>query len=162
MALKTYAANDIARYILSFANPEENDVSNLKLQKLCYYAQGLCSAMRGSPLFSEKIYAWDHGPVVEALYHEYKPYRAAPIPVPEFDQSKIDGKDKTAIRDIVEHFGQFSAWALRNMTHEERPWAEAYKRASGSEITVQSMIDFFRPQVEDDYVKRVYGEVVQR
>jgi uncharacterized phage-associated protein len=162
MALKTYAANDIARYILSLANPEENDISNLKLQKLCYYAQGLCSAMRGSPLFEERIYAWDHGPVVEVLYHEYKPFRASPIPVPEFDSSKIAAADKTAITDVVEHFGQFSAWALRNMTHEERPWAEAYKRATGSEIAVQSMVEFFRPQIEDDYVKRVYGEVVQR
>jgi uncharacterized phage-associated protein len=162
MALKTYSAVDVAKYVLTSANPEDNDLSNLKLQKLCYYAQGLCAAMRGgTPLFQEKICAWDHGPVVEKLYHEYKPYRAAPIPAPtSFDKSKIDKADQIALDDIIEYFGQFSAWKLRNMTHEERPWADAYKKASGTEIPLQSMIEFFRPQLEDEYVKRVYGKQV--
>lgn len=160
MAMKTYAAGDIAKFILSMATPEENDFSNLKLQKLCYYVQGLCSSMRGAPLFQERVCAWDHGPVVEALYHEYKPFRAGAIPIPEFKPNSIDNRDQKAIRDVVEHFGQFSAWALRNMTHDERPWADAYKRASGSEITVQAMIEFFRPQIEDSYVKRIYGKAI--
>jgi len=160
MALKTYAASDIAKFILSMANPEENDFSNLKLQKLCYYVQGLCTSMRGSPLFKERIAAWDHGPVVESLYHQYKGYKADPIPVVTgFDPSGIDGGDQKAIADVVEHFGQYSAWGLRGMTHSEPPWAEAYNRAAGTEITVQSMVDFFRPQIEDEYVKRIYGQV---
>lgn len=160
MALKNYAASDIAKYILSIPSPEDNDFSNMKLQKLCYYTQALCSSMRGVPLFREKVCAWDHGPVVETLYHEYKVHKSGAIPpVVGFDASGIDASDRAAINDIVEHFGQFSAWALRNMTHDEAPWAEAYKRASGSEITVASMIDFFRPQISDDYVKRIYGEV---
>jgi uncharacterized phage-associated protein len=160
MPLKTYAASDIAKFILSMANPEENDFSNPKLQKLCYYVQGFCSAMRGSPLFKERIAAWDHGPVVESLYHQYKGYKADPIPVVTgFDPSGIDGGDQKAIADIVEHFGQYSAWGLRGMTHNEPPWAEAYKRAAGTEISVQSMVDFFRPQVDDEYVKRIYGQV---
>ena len=72
MALPTYKAAQVARYFLALTDPDDNDVSNLKLQKLCYYAQGLCSAMRGAPLFVDRIEAWDHGPVVPTLYHEYK------------------------------------------------------------------------------------------
>ena len=160
MALKTYSAGEIAKYILSIPSPEDNDFSNMKLQKICYYTQALCSAMRGSPLFAESICAWDHGPVVVDLYHEYKVHKSAAIPVVTgFDATGINEADQKAISDVVEHFGQFSAWALRNMTHDEAPWAEAYKRAPGSEITIQSMIDFFRPQISDDYVKRIYGEV---
>jgi uncharacterized phage-associated protein len=160
MALKTYAASDIAKFILSIPSPEDNDFSNMKLQKLCYYTQGLCTSMRGKPLFSERLCAWDHGPVVEVLYHQYKVHKAEAIPaVEDFDATAIDAADQKAVSDIVEHFGQFSAWGLRGMTHNEPPWAEAYKRASGSEITIQSMVDFFRPQVSDEYVKRIYGQV---
>jgi uncharacterized phage-associated protein len=69
MSVRTYSAADVARFFLSSAEPDDNDISNLKLQKLCYYAQGILTAMGGVPLFSESIYAWDHGPVVEQLYH---------------------------------------------------------------------------------------------
>ncbi|MEY9131854.1 putative phage-associated protein [Bradyrhizobium diazoefficiens] len=162
MSLKTYSALDIAKYALATA-PEDGGISNLKLQKLCYYAQGLCTAMRGVPLFNERVVAWDHGPVVAALYHEYKPFGANPIPAPaNFDKSKIDKADRAALDDIIEYFGQYSAWKLRNMTHEEAPWANAYKKASGSEIPLQSMVEFFRPQLDDEYVKNIYGEQVQR
>lgn len=162
MALKTYRALDIAKYILATA-PEDGDLSNLKLQKLCYYAQGLCTAMRGVPLFSDRIVAWDHGPVVSGLYHEYKPFRANPIPAPaNFDKSIIDKKDRAALDDIIEYFGQYSAWKLRNMTHDEPPWANAYKKASGSEISVQSMVEFFTPQLDEEYVKNIYGKQIQR
>jgi uncharacterized phage-associated protein len=161
VALKTYPALDIARYILATA-PEDGGISNLKLQKLCYYAQGFCTAMRGTPLFSDRVVAWDHGPVVTALYHEYKPFGANPIPTPSnFDKSKIDKADRIALDDIIEYFGQYSAWKLRNMTHDEPPWANAYKKASGSEISLQSMVEFFRPQLDDEYAKNIYGEQVQ-
>ena len=36
-------------------------ISNLKLQKLLYYAQGCFLAVTGKPLFSDPIVAWQHG-----------------------------------------------------------------------------------------------------
>ncbi|MCP3405658.1 DUF4065 domain-containing protein [Bradyrhizobium sp. CCGB01] len=118
--------------------------------------------MGGRPLFPESIYAWDHGPVIESLYHDYKSNRSQPIPVvTDFDPIMFDHRDREALEDVFEYYGQFSAWKLRNMTHDERPWADAYKRAQGSEIPLQSMIEFFQPQLEADYVKRIYGEALQ-
>lgn len=162
MPLKIYQASDVAKFFLSRVDAEENDISNLKLQKLCYYAQGLVSSMRGNALFSDALHAWDHGPVVESLYHEYKENKNQPIPVVEnFEVSKIfDAADAKALEDIHSYYGQFSAWRLRSMTHEERPWQDAYNESQGSEIKIQSLIDFFRPQVEDDYIKSIYGKVV--
>nr|WP_256436358.1 type II toxin-antitoxin system antitoxin SocA domain-containing protein [Ensifer sp. ENS07] len=139
-------------------NAEDNDVSNLKLQKLCYYAQGLVSAMRGGePLFHEDFSAWDHGPVVPVLYHKYKEHGSQPIPVvTDFDVSQIEPRDRVALTDIYEYYAQFSAWRLRNMTHEERPWIEAYK--SGKRISLDSLIEFFEPQIDEAYVEAVYGK----
>ena len=60
----TYAANDIARYILTLSTPEVGDIiSNLKLQKLLYYVQGFHLAIENEPLFMEDIQAWQYGPV---------------------------------------------------------------------------------------------------
>lgn len=157
MSRPTYSASNVARYILALADPEDNDISNLKLQKLCFYAQGIISAMRGAPLFHEKVEAWDHGPVVPALYHQYKVNGASAIAVVNnFDQTSIAKEDRQAIQDIFEYYGQFSPWRLRNMTHDEKPWSDAYQR-NDREITIPEMVAHFRPIIDDDYVKKVYG-----
>lgn len=43
---------DVARYILSRQDQNAGDtISNMKLQKLVYYAQGFALAITGKPLF---------------------------------------------------------------------------------------------------------------
>jgi uncharacterized phage-associated protein len=159
MTLKTYSAQQIAKFFLSLVDSETNDVSNLKLQKLCYYAQGVCSAMRGKPLFQERVLAWDHGPVVPDLYHAYKRFGSQSIdPVRDFDPATIDEPDRIALDAVYRYYGQFSPWRLRNMTHDEAPWRDAYDKLSGSEIPVDAMEEFFHPQIDSDFVKNVYGQ----
>ena len=158
MSRQTYRAQDVARFLLASTDPEDNDISNLKLQKLCYYAQGILSAMRGKALFSDTVEAWDHGPVVPNLYHRYKIYGAAPIPaVNDFDESVLDDKDRAALRDIFDYYAQFSPWRLRNMTHDELPWVESYNQAN-REITLDALVSHFRPMIDDAYVERIYGK----
>jgi uncharacterized phage-associated protein len=157
MAKETYKASQIANFFLAITDPDDNDMSNLKIQKLCYYAQGLCSAMREKRLFSESIEAWDHGPVIPSLYYLYKGRRADPLPIPEnFDFSEIAKADKSALTDLYEYYGQFSAWRLRNMRHEEKPWQDAYKNPN-KEITVKALVRFFGPQVDENYKKKIYS-----
>ncbi|MBY0530858.1 MAG: DUF4065 domain-containing protein [Xanthobacteraceae bacterium] len=156
MTLKTYSAEQIANFILASADPDDNDISNLKMQKLCYYAQGMLTAMRGTPLFHETIEAWDHGPVVPELYHKYKRFGSSNLDAdPNFKVEEIDERDRNALYDICEYYGQYSAWRLRNMTHEEKPWMDAHK--TRSDITIDALVEFFAPQIEDDYRKKIYG-----
>lgn len=158
MTRRTYRAQDVAMFLLAAADPEDNDISNLKLQKLCYYAQGIISAMRGKALFSDSIEAWDHGPVIPSLYHEYKQHGSAPIPtVDDFDAALFDQSDQKALRDVLEYYGQFSPWRLRNMTHDEPPWTSAYNQEN-RRITLDSMVAHFRPVIDDSYVASIYGE----
>jgi uncharacterized phage-associated protein len=157
--MTTYYAEQIANYLLTRPSAEDNDVSNLKLQKLCYYAQGLITAMRGGePLFHDEISAWDHGPVVASLYHKYKVNGSQPIPVvTDFDIDQIHPADREALNDIYEYYGQYSPWRLRNMTHEEKPWADAYNSTS-KRIPVDAMTEYFAPQIDETYVSGVYGK----
>lgn len=125
-----YTASDIAKWFLAYnrnimAEGDAEFISNLKLQKLLYYAQGTYYAITGGLLFAEPIKAWRHGPVVESVYHEYKSNGANGIDFDEeFDFSRFDPETEGILEEVYNYFGQYSAWKLRNMTQEERPWKE--------------------------------------
>ena len=118
----------VAEYFLSLVDEDAGElISNLKLQKLVYYAQGFHLALYDRPLFEEEIQAWKHGPVVPVLYHKYKQYGADAIPKPvNMDFSVFDDEVRKFLDEVYQVYGQYSAWKLRDMTHEEPPWVDAY------------------------------------
>jgi len=153
--MRTYDANDVAAFFLARTNPEYGDfLSNLKLQKLCYYGAGLIAAVRKDdtkPLFNDPIEAWMHGPVVPRLYHKFKMHGADAIPVAsDFNFEKFDKKDRQILDDVYDFYGQYSAWKLRNMTHEEQPWLAAYA-AEDKRISNGSLREFFAGEIGEDY-----------
>lgn len=125
----THAAKDVARWFLQRNDIEDKNggadaITDLKLQKLMYYAQGMSLAMRGMPMFAEPIEAWQHGPVVPCIYQIYKRYGANGIDYTDDDapQEEYTDEDKEVLETVYNYFGQFSAWKLRDMTHSEDPW----------------------------------------
>lgn len=143
-----YSSDDIAKYFLSLADEEAGDlISNMKLQKLVYYAQGFHLAMHDAPLFDEPIRAWQHGPVIPRLYYKYKDNGPCHIPVPgDFDPAAIDQETRNLLDEVYTVFGQYSAWKLRNMTHEEPPWRDA---EADEDISHEMMKDYFRTLLID-------------
>lgn len=138
-----YSASNIANYFLykaQEATEEDQElISNLKLQKLVYYAQGLCMAIYGKPLFSDKIEAWTYGPVVPELYHYYKKHNSNGIRADKnFNPSIINEDTKNFLDEIYEVFGQFSAIRLMNLAHSDQCWIDA-DAGIGNEITCASM-----------------------
>jgi len=133
----------VADYFLKKTHPEFGDaISNLKLQKMVYYAQGFHLALYGKPLFDEEIVAWEHGPVVESLYYTYREYGANELPQPEHvDVKNYSNEEIELLDEVFEVYGQFSAWKLRNMTHSERPWVETGKN---NVISKELMGEFFK------------------
>lgn len=137
-------AMDVANVFLKLSKPEYGDVlTNLKLQKLVYYTQGFNLALKEKPLFDEPIVHWEHGPVVEDLYHVLKKYSSNPVPVDsDFDPTTKFNNDQLAlITDINNVYGQFSAWKLRDMTHMESPWQNT---ESGEEISHEALKAHFK------------------
>lgn len=122
-----YSAFDIANWFL-LHNEERTEngadgISNLKLQKLLYYAQGASLALNGRALFNEAIYAWKHGPVVPDVYYKFSKYGADSIPVSEGSEAvDMSFDDVDLLEQVYDIFGQFSAWKLRDLTHRETPW----------------------------------------
>ena len=122
-----YSVLDIAKWFLNInraqMNFEDSEyITNLKLQKLLYYAQGYYLARKNDPLFKEDFIAWEHGPVIRKVYDEYKKNGAKGIEYNEDFNISIDRETEIILNEVYEKFGQFSAWKLRDMTHQEMPW----------------------------------------
>ncbi|MBE9237290.1 SocA family protein [Anabaena aphanizomenioides LEGE 00250] len=138
---------DVAKYFLAQTNEEAGDLmSNLKLQKLLYYAQGFHLALYDEPLFPESIEAWTYGPVVPEVYRAYKKYDSGAIPIPEdIDFSQYEQQSRELLDEVYSVYGQFSAWKLLSLIHEEEPWKNA--REGDLVITHQVMKNHFKKQL---------------
>ena len=66
---------EISNYILDCLETSNITASNLKLQKLLYFAYGICLQSYGMKLFENQIEAWMRGPVVESVYKEFKNHK---------------------------------------------------------------------------------------
>jgi uncharacterized phage-associated protein len=147
-----HKASEIAKVILRMADPEYGDIiSNLKLQKLLYYVQGFHLAMFNEPLFGEDIVAWNYGPVVAEVYHEYKVFASGAIPQPKVEDIKaydtLKKEQFDLICEIYDAYGQYSALRLMNATHEELPWRSTEIKGV---ITHKLMRTYFLTQLIDD------------
>lgn len=129
-------ATDVANYLVYLLSDVCEDLSNMKLNKLVYYAQGYHCRRFATPFFDDAIEAWEHGPVVPSVYAQYKQKGNAPIS--EWDQARVDAmpdEDADLLVDVARVYGRYTAAALRNMTHQlGGPWDQSY--VSGQYRTV--------------------------
>jgi uncharacterized phage-associated protein len=140
-----YTVKEISSYFLSLSDPESGEgITHLKLQKLCYYAQGFHLAMFDVPLFLDHIEAWQHGPVIPNLYREYKSQGDQAIQPHSIELSRYSDAIRSFLDEIYETYGQFSAWKLRDMTHNEIPWIQASENPTSDIISNDTMKDYFK------------------
>ena len=140
---------DVADYFLNRADKEEDGdiITNLKLQKLVYYAQGFHLAMFDKPLFDNQIEAWTHGPVCPDLYHAKKSFGRGPVEANvDFDGSIFSDDQLELLDEIYTVYGQFSAWRLRDLTHEESPWCN--NKDSKNIISHSDLSEYFSTQLQ--------------
>ncbi|MFV8380993.1 Panacea domain-containing protein [Corynebacterium hindlerae] len=131
--MSAHTALDIAHWFIAWADDVEDTwLTPLKLQKLVYYAQGeYMRATAGVPLFHDEMQAWTHGPVVPSLYRELRAYGGREIPPAEVMPTSFTWDDfrdcENVLIDVWKKYGIYSAWALRNKTHSERPWLDNFE-----------------------------------
>lgn len=145
-----YRADNVAKYLIFLSskavvgdNNEREGITNLKLQKILYFAQAYYLAKLGKPLFKESIEAWNYGPVVPEIYHKYKRYKNNAI-ISTKDNSTLTDEDKQNLNKIWESFGAYSASRLVDIVHSHTPWQEA--NGSGNKvISNKSIKEYYEP-----------------
>lgn len=116
-------SSKLAQWILS----QDMEVSNLKLQKLLFYAYG-CSLAYG---FEEEIgvlnfEAWKYGPVEREAYRQYKNYQSSIIPkavMPTYSRNL-----NLKLNAVMTVYGRLTAMELVRQSHLESPWVNAFEK----------------------------------
>jgi len=145
-----YTAKNVAKYLIFLAsqafvgdNKEREGITNLKLQKILYFAQAYYLSKIGKPLFSDKIEAWDYGPVIPDVYHSFKSKGSNPIICME-DESSLSDEDKEILKKVWGTFGGYSASKLVDIAHAHTPWKQANKSVSKI-ISHKAIKEYYAP-----------------
>ena len=141
---ETIDALGVAGYLVAHSGEASGaSISNLKLQKLVYYAQGFALAFRGEPLFREPLEAWDKGPVVREIHRQYRDGARPIAPPAGFNPARYLPEDSELLDALLRTYGQLSAGRLCGMTHAEPPWVEAYNNGRNTPIALPTMHAYF-------------------
>ena len=111
-------ATEAANYLIYLTSDSFDDMTNMKINKLLYYAQGYYLRKYGVPMFEDTIEAWEHGPVVASVYDRYKDHGDSPVT--EWEESQLSAVSEDAasmLLDVAREYGRYTASTLRNMTH---------------------------------------------
>lgn len=127
----------IANGLINLALQAGKPPTQMKLQKLMFFAHGWNLALYNTPLVDEEFQAWPYGPVIPSVYHQFKAYGTlgidqlgtelmctptgfAWLPPPVNDTS---GRVLGLLGKIWEVFGIHSGTQLSEMTHATgTPW----------------------------------------
>lgn len=141
--MKAVAAANYLLYIMSDAF---DDLTNMKVNKLLYYAQGHYLVKYGIPLFEDRIEAWAHGPVVPDVYAAFKEYGDKPIDSYDADIiAEVTPEAEDVLYSVARKYGKYTASALRNMTHVvNSPWDRVHRSNQPHiEIPLQVIKNYF-------------------
>lgn len=135
-----YTAIDVAKAFLERAQNDDRDaapdMTNMKLNKLVYFAQVLCIRALGKTIHHNHTHAWDYGPVAPLLYKRIKKFRSRSISLndPEMaeafnDAGSVDSDPvfRQVIDSVWSKLKGLSAVDLSRMTHRPNsPWSVVY------------------------------------
>lgn len=136
----------------------KENMSNKKIQKLCYYAQAWSLAKLDTDISKNCTFeAWVHGPVNMKLYKKFKSFGWRSLKIIESDIEMVTDKvnsifceeQKEVLEAVWDTYGMLSADELESLTHEEAPWKEQRKglnpfENSRNEISVETMKSYYR------------------
>ena len=143
---------DVAKYIVSKAD----DITAIKLQKICYYSQAWSLVWNEKPIFDEPIEAWIHGPVVPALYELHRGiYKITPeLLNDKGDVNNLSEEQKKTIDIVFDYYKKFTPQQLSDITHSESPWRDARRGLLANErgnvqINHASMAEYYSSLKDD-------------
>lgn len=132
---------DIAAWLVAH-HGNDAPLSNLSLNKLCYFAQVTALKMDGKPLFDDGIEAWEYGPVCPAVYHAYKRYGRLPARAPESPVPSLTEREDRVMQEMWREYGWLSPFDLVRLSHKQGyAWSRAYTPGKDAAITPQVILE---------------------
>ena len=155
----SYDGRAIANFVLDFCEAKQRGISNLSLQKIVFFCHAWSLIQLKRPLVKHQFEAWQYGPVLQYLYHEFS----------AFDRESIRGRAKsidptTGNRQVVEYgfdeetrallekvvgfYSELSAGELVRLSHAKGgPWHSVWSHQErvnpGMKIGNLSIVEFY-------------------
>ncbi|KPF49855.1 hypothetical protein IP65_20095 [Novosphingobium sp. AAP1] len=138
-----YDARQVANYLLACAERRGIRLTNMGVLKHIYFAHGWHLASFGTPLITNRVEAWEYGPVVRAVYDAFKIYGAGPITgratiidwdTGELIEARADFSSETSkfLDSILAYYSGFGAFELSDLTHVAGgPWDQVWNAGDG-------------------------------
>lgn len=128
-----YSAKSIANKIINFARKKGSQLTNPNIQRLLYFAQGLCLAKYNHPLFKETIYAWSGGPCIPSLYDAFeKECDSLRNGLPCSNCEEISETATEMLNFLCDNMGDYNDDLWRAILSDpSSPWALTLKRGDG-------------------------------
>ncbi len=132
-----------ANAIISLCKEHGFEITNMKLQKLLYFAYAIHLFEANERLFDAEFEAWNYGPVVRDVYSEFKRLGNRPIEEPVDVSDPVTGRrldfqenlslgQLAFLSRIVTFYGRMSAGQLVNLSHAPgAPWDVTVRQAEG-------------------------------
>lgn len=130
-----------------------NGINKVSLQKLLFFAQEYHLFSYNEPLFKEKIYAWQHGPVIKDAWHYYnKNEKAHNITYHPTKDSliKFTKNQSDTISHIWEVYGNKSEWYLESLSHAYKIWKD---KKDNKEVMSPEEILSYRQEIESSKIE---------
>ncbi len=138
----------LTEWIIKKCHDLRLEITNLKLQKLLYFAQGhFTQEFEGQRLILEDFEAWVHGPVLMSAYQKYKRYSWFELPK-SIPLTSISDEMNDFLDRLLEAYGNKAGTVLEDISHEEDPWINARvglrpKEPSRRKISFNEIRDFY-------------------
>ena len=134
-----YNAVDIGRTTVQLSLDNGLCLTNLKLQKLLYFAWIEYFKKTGKPLFDDDFEAWKYGPVVPSVYYDFWQYAGSTIVFARTPSSPVDAMTKEFLLSMLEKYKDCNAYELIDASHDTAAWRDSYVQGCKRRIPRLSM-----------------------
>ena len=109
---------NVAAYIAErYYSLSGQQIDEMKLHKLMYFAQRESLVQTGEPLFESTFFGWKYGPILKEIRSAFKDHTFSLIKVQGFNQ------DRSLIMNrVFEEYAGRESWSLSRLTHGELSW----------------------------------------
>lgn len=132
----------IANLVLDEAQNMGIEISNLSLQKILFFCHAWHLVETDEPLIKHEFEAWQHGPVLQYVYRQFKACEDRAISQRATKLDPFTGKQIIVrtdlaletierIRRVLSFYGRLSPWDLVDLSHASGgPWDEVFNSKS--------------------------------
>lgn len=167
-----YDSRAIANWFIDRALSDGDRLTQMKLQKLVYIAHGWHLGLQSDSLIHDPVEAWKWGPVIRALYREFREFGADPISrkaqvldggsledreisINDYPNTPRRYSDTQLLERIWTQYGEKSAAELMELTHRAgTPWHQMFV-SMGNQILPYTVIP-------NDLIREHYVQLAER